>query len=847
MAVTTVALPPALNANPCAAVAVNVHVPEIDPEVTVHVARLASPVSDSVTEVSVDANPDPVTVTVTPVGPDDGLSVRLVTVPVNVAVAVSVAPPLFPVAVTTVALPPALNANPVPEFATNVHVPVIDPELTVHVARLVSPGSDSVTEVSVDANPDPVTVTVTPVGPDDGPSVRLVTVPVNVIAVVSLAVFPFAVTTVALPPLLNANPVPALATNVHVPVIDPELTVHVAKLASPGSESITEVSVDANPDPVTVTVTPLGPDDGLSVRPPPVNGAVAVSPAWFPVAVTTVALPPALNANPCAAVAVNVHVPVIDPELTVHVARLASPGSDSVTEVSVDANPDPVTATVTPAKPDEGLSIRLVTVPVNVAVAMSVAPPLFPAAVTTVALPPLLKANPVPEFATNVHVPVIDPELTVQVFRLASPGSDSFTEVSVDANPDPVTVTVTPVGPDEGLRVKLVTVPVNVAVAVSVAPPWFPVAITTVPLPPPLNANPVPELATNGHVPVIDPALAVHVARLASPGSDNVTEVSVEANPEPVTVTVTPVGPDEGLSVTLVTVPVNVAVAVSLAEFPVAVTTVALPPPLNANPCPVVAVNVHVPVIDPALTVHDGTRLASPGSDSVTEVSVDANPDPVTVTVTPVGPDVGLSVRVASVPKNVTVATSEAPPLFPFAVTMVALPGGLLNANPCPVVAVNVHVPVIDPELTVHDAFRVGSPGSDSATEVSVDANPEPVTVTVTPVGPDDGLSVRPFPVNVAVAVMLDGVVPVAVTTVALPPALNANPCAAVAVNVHVPVIVPEVTEHVARVASPGFDSVTEVSGANPEPEAVTVTPLSPDEGLSVRLAIVPVNVAVAV
>ncbi len=362
---------------PVPELAVNVHVPPPEPPLTVIVQTGLSLETGPFTAivVSVDANPDAVTVTVTPVGPDDGLSVRLVTVPVNVVVAVSVVPPLFPVAVTTVALPPLLNVNPWAAVAVNVHVPVIDPELTVQVVRLASPGSDNLTEVSVDANPEPVTVTVTPVGPDDGLSVRLVTVPVNVTVVESLAVFPVAVTTVAVPPALNANPCAVVAVNAHVPVMDPELTVQVVRLASPGSDSVTEVSANANPEPVTVTVTPLGPDEGLSATPRPVNVAVAVSLAAFPFAVTTVALPPALNANPVPELATNVHVPVIDPELTVQVARLASPGSDSVTDVSVDANPDPVTVTVTPLSPEDGFSVRLVTVPVNVAVAVSVAPP----------------------------------------------------------------------------------------------------------------------------------------------------------------------------------------------------------------------------------------------------------------------------------------------------------------------------------------------------------------------------------------------------------------------------------------------------------------------------------------
>ena len=159
---------------------------------------------------SVDANPDPLTVTVTPLGPDTGLSVSEDVVPVNVAVAVSLA--AFPFAVTVFAVPPVLNMKPFELVGTNVHDP--PPPLAVMVHREFDPIVTAML-VSVDANPETVAVTVIPLGPDDGVSARLVTVPVNVVVCVSPAWLPVAVTTTVLPALLNVNPVVELATNVH--------------------------------------------------------------------------------------------------------------------------------------------------------------------------------------------------------------------------------------------------------------------------------------------------------------------------------------------------------------------------------------------------------------------------------------------------------------------------------------------------------------------------------------------------------------------------------------------------------------------------------------------------------
>ena len=131
-------------------------------------------------------------------------------VPVKVAVAESLA--TDPVAVTAFAVPPVLNAKPFEPVGMNVHDP--PPPLAVMVHREFDPIATAML-VSVDANPAAVAVTVTPLGPGDGVSVRLATVPVNVVVCVSPAWLPVAVTTTVLPALLNVNPVVELATNVH--------------------------------------------------------------------------------------------------------------------------------------------------------------------------------------------------------------------------------------------------------------------------------------------------------------------------------------------------------------------------------------------------------------------------------------------------------------------------------------------------------------------------------------------------------------------------------------------------------------------------------------------------------
>ena len=179
-----------------------------------------------------------------------------------------------------------------------------------------------------------------------------------------------------------------------------------------------------------------------------------MSPAAFPFAVTGFEAPLLLNVNPFELVGTNVHVP--PPPLAVMVHREFDPIVTAML-VSVDANPAAVTVTVTPLGPDDGVSVRLATVPVNVAVAASLA--LFPVAVTVFEVPPLLNEKPVE--AVKAHDPL--PPLAVMVHRVVDPIVTAML-VSVDANPAAVTVTVTPLGPDDGVNVRLAIVPVKVAV-----------------------------------------------------------------------------------------------------------------------------------------------------------------------------------------------------------------------------------------------------------------------------------------------------------------------------------------------------------------------------------------------
>jgi hypothetical protein len=205
--------------------------------------------------------------TVAPTGPLTGESVSVSVTPANVAVAVS--PTADPVAVTVFGVPPLLNANPFELVGVNVHDP--PPPLAEMVQREVDPIVTAML-ASVDVNPAAVAVTMTPLGPDGGLSVRLGTVPVNVAVPVSPEL-PIASTVLEVPSLLNAKPVAVLAVKVQPEkrsepvqklgsvvrvVVEPPAGVTVSVTPAPSSDE--EKSLQC-----AVTVTPLGPDDGESV------------------------------------------------------------------------------------------------------------------------------------------------------------------------------------------------------------------------------------------------------------------------------------------------------------------------------------------------------------------------------------------------------------------------------------------------------------------------------------------------------------------------------------------------------------------------------------------------------
>ena len=99
--------------------------------------------------------------------------------------------------------------------------------------------------------------------------------------------------------------------------------------------------------------------------------------------------------------------------------------------------------------------------------------------------------------------------------------------------------------------------------------------------------------------------------------------------------------------------PVKVAVAESLATDPVAVTVFEVPLLLNVNPFAALAANPQDPLPEPlgeTVIVH---RVTEVGPATVMVVSVDAKPVTRTVTVTPLGPWLGLNVNAVTVPVNV--------------------------------------------------------------------------------------------------------------------------------------------------------------------------------------------------
>ena len=101
------------------------------------------------------------------------------------------------------------------------------------------------------------------------------------------------------------------------------------------------------------------------------------------------------------------------------------------------------------------------TVPVNVVDEAS--PAAEPVATTGSAVPEPLKEKPYVVSAEKVQVPPAGPAPDAETVQRGAPvGPVRATWVSDDAKPATLAVTLTPLGPPDGLRVRLVTVPVKV-------------------------------------------------------------------------------------------------------------------------------------------------------------------------------------------------------------------------------------------------------------------------------------------------------------------------------------------------------------------------------------------------
>ena len=186
------------------------------------------------------------------------------------------------------------------------------------------------------------------------------------------------------------------------------------------------------------------------------NEEVWESPALFPAAVIVYGVAEA------AAVEGTVNEQEKSPlpkGLTAQVAGLLSTGAPlTVTCVSEPANPVPETVNFVPTGPWLGVIVTTGIVPVKVVVAASLA--VRPVAVTVFRVPGLtLNVNPLEPVGENVHDPPPEPAVVI-VQRDVEFGLVMAMLASVDAKPLAVAVTVIPDGPEDGLNVRVATVPV---------------------------------------------------------------------------------------------------------------------------------------------------------------------------------------------------------------------------------------------------------------------------------------------------------------------------------------------------------------------------------------------------
>jgi hypothetical protein len=141
--------------------------------------------------------------------------------------------------------------------------------------------------------------------------------------------------------------------------------------------------------------------------------------------------------------------------------------------------------------------------------------------------------------------------------------------------------------------------------------------------------------------------------------------------------------------------------------------------------------------------------------ESATDVSEGLNPLPDTTTVTPGGPDVGVSEIVGAglvVTVNVACATSpiEKPVTWMKYEPGATLPTVNVKGDNTPLLR-NVHAPGVPDAITAGVGLEIWEQGA-TKLPASGTAKPLPDTVTTVPTGPDDGVTVIVGPVTVNVA-----------------------------------------------------------------------------------------------
>jgi hypothetical protein len=476
----------------------------------------------------------------------------------------------------------------------------------------------------------------------------------------------------------------------------------------------------------------------------------------------------------------------------------------------VTLNPDPVTVYVAPTGPWLGLSAIAGTVTVNVPV--SDWPPTS-VAMTVVPEVPLGTEN----VQLNAPVPPAVREPLVQLEIVSESNTTDPTAVETE-NPVPETVTVAPTGPWVGLTTMSGMVTMKAPV-----PIWPPVSVAVTAVP----EVPLGTLNVQEKLPPT-PAVSEPLVQLEIVLASNINELSTvdTEKPVPATVTVAPMGPWPGVTVIAGIVTVNTPVGL-WPPTSVAVTVVPDVPLGTRNvheKLPVGPV-VNEPLVQLEIVTESNTNDARRAE---TE-----NPVPDTITVAPIGPCIGLSVIDGTVTRNDPVAVW--PPTSVAVTVEPEVPEGTakvqLNA-PEPSV---VNEPLEQPETVTESSTREER---DADTE-----NPVPVTVTVAPSGPCEGLIAMAGTVTENAPVPCWPPISVAVTTV--PEVLVGTE--KVQVNAPEPSVA---SEPLVQLEIGRLSKTNEASGVEtekPDPETVTVAPTGPWAGVTVVVGVVTVNVCGAV